>query len=228
LDIADQQERSAQAKSFETDIRDHLSDEKLESFGLDKEDVAYGGFAAEIESDFEKLFIIFIVAMIAVYLILVFQFNSYVQPGLILMAIPIALIGVFPGIFLVKSSLDMISGLGIIALVGIVVNDAIVFIDYYNRQRKKHPEWPLTKTLVYTGQVRFKPIFSTSITTMAAILPLTIGDPFWRGLGTAVISGLLLATFGNLVILPIAISIFEKMKRFVREKRTKCKEPRLN
>ena len=228
LDIADQQERSAKAKQFETDIKSHLSDDKLESFGLDKDDVAYGGFAAEIESDFEKLFIIFIVAMIAVYLILVFQFNSYVQPGLILMAIPIALIGVFPGIWLVRSSLDMISGLGIIALVGIVVNDAIVFIDYFNRQRKKHPEWPLTKTLVYTGQVRFKPIFSTSITTMAAILPLTIQDPFWRGLGTAVIGGLLLATFGNLVILPVAIAIFEKMKRFVREKRTQCKEPRLN
>ena len=226
LDIEDQQERSKEAKLLETDIKNHLTDEKLDSYGVEKDEISYGGFAAEIESDFEQLFMIFIIAMIAVYLILVFQFNSYVQPVMILMAIPIALIGVFPGIWLVDSSLDMISGLGIIALVGIVVNDAIVFIDYFNRQRKKHPEWPLVKTLVYTGQVRFKPIFSTSITTMAAILPLTIQDPFWRGLGTAVVCGLLLATFGNLVVLPIFIVIYEKMKRCIRERRTGCKEAR--
>ncbi|MBU1177966.1 efflux RND transporter permease subunit [Patescibacteria group bacterium] len=227
LDIEDQQERSKEAALLEADIKNNLTTEKLDSYGLEAEDISYGGFAAEIASDFEKLFVIFIIAIIAVYLILVFQFGSYVQPMMILMAIPIALVGVFPGIWLVGSSLDLISGLGIIALVGIVVNDAIVFIDYFNRQRRKYPDWPLVKTLVYTGQVRFKPIFSTSITTMAAILPLTIQDPFWRGLGTAIVAGLLLATIGNLVVLPIVIAIFEKMKRWVREKRTGCREARM-
>ncbi|NQV00401.1 MAG: efflux RND transporter permease subunit, partial [Parcubacteria group bacterium] len=218
LDIEDEK-RAAEAAEFETEIKDYLTKEKLESFGLDEDSVAYGGFASDIDTDFQNLFMIFIIAMVAVYMVLAFQFNSYIQPLLIMMAIPIALIGVFPGIFLVDSSLDMISGLGVIALVGIVVNDAIVFIDYFNRQRKKNPKANLIDTLVYTGKVRFKPIFSTSITTIAAILPLTIGDVFWRGLGTAVIAGLIFATIGNLVVLPIMICMMEKVFAWFRKRR---------
>jgi multidrug efflux pump subunit AcrB len=71
---------------------------------------------------------------------------------------------------------------------------------------------------VETGMVRFKPIFSTSITTIAAILPLTIQDPFWRGLGTAVIAGLIFATLGNLIVLPIVICMFEKIFAWFRKR----------
>ncbi|MBU0612474.1 efflux RND transporter permease subunit [Patescibacteria group bacterium] len=216
LDVAED-DRSGVAGKLETDIKEYLSAEKLESLGLESDGVGYGGFASEIEGDMSSLMNVFIIALIAVYLILVFQFNSYIQPALILMAIPMALIGVFPGLLLVGSSIDMISGLGIIALVGIVVNDAIVFVDYFNRQRKKNPDWSIAEALVYTGKVRFKPIFSTSITTIAGVLPLTMADPFWTGLGTAIIGGLIFSTIGNLVVLPILIYITDRVKKpFVR------------
>ncbi|MFH1598303.1 MAG: efflux RND transporter permease subunit [Patescibacteria group bacterium] len=211
LDVASE-ERSAVASQLQTEIQEYLTEDRLEGLGLDKDDVAYGGWTADIETDFSNLLIIAGVAIIFVYLILVFQFNSYIQPALIMTAVPVALIGVFPGLWLVGSSIDMISGLGVIALVGIVVNDAIVFVDYYNRQRKKNPDWTIPQTLVYTGQVRFKPIFSTSITTMAGVLPLTITDAFWRGLGTAVVAGLIFSTIGNLIILPILLYIEEKIR----------------
>ncbi len=207
---AGSEERAEVAAQLETDIKNHFSDEKLEELHLDKDDISYGGFANEIGTNFNDLIIIFVLALLAVYIILVYQFNSYLQPLLIMLTIPIALIGVFPGIKLVGGTVDMISGLGIIALVGIVVNDAIIFIDYFNRQKKKHPDWSIHKNLIYTGKVRFRPIFSTSITTIVGILPITIIDPFWRGLGTSVISGLIFSTIGTLIILPILINMFTR------------------
>ncbi len=219
---APEKERSKLSAELQADLEKYFDDSKLAALELNDESLSFGGFAAELESDFENLIIVFIIAVIAVLIILIFQFNSYTQPILIMVAVPVALIGVFPGLYLVGSSIDMISGLGIIALVGIVVNDAIVFVDYYNRTRRLNPKWTLSKSLIYTGKVRLKPILSTSITTIAGILPLTIVDVFWRGLGTALVSGLIFATLGNLIVLPILISFIDcfagKCKRKVKRK----------
>lgn len=216
LDIPEN-DRSGAAANLETDIKNYLNEEKLAALGLEIDGVGYGGFASEIQADMSNLQVVFMIAIIAVYLILVFQFNSYIQPGLILMAIPMSFIGVFPALWVVGSSLDMISGLGIIALVGIVVNDAIIFVDYFNRQRQKHPDWSMSEALVYTGKVRFKPIFGTSVTTIAGILPLTLVDPFWTGLGSAIIGGLIFSTLGNLVVLPILLCTADSLKKLPRK-----------
>lgn len=85
-------------------------------------------------------------------------------------------------------------------MIGIVVNDAIVLVSYSNLLRKKG----LTRreALVEAGKIRFRPIFSTSLTTIEGILPLTIILTYWRPIGTAIISGLLFATFGTLIVVP--------------------------
>ncbi len=210
LDVADE-DKAAEITKVQKDIQDYLNKDRLNDFGLDEDSIAYGGFASDIATDFNKLLVTFIIAIIAVFLILAYQFNSYLQPLMIMLAVPVALIGVFPALYAVGSSLDMISGLGVITLVGIVVNDAIVFIDYFNRLRKRDKNQKLSEALVETGKMRFKPIFSTSITTIAAIVPLTIQDPFWRGLGTTVIFGLTFATIGNLIVLPIVINMVERI-----------------
>lgn len=199
--------------AFEQTIRDYLTEDKLVELGLEKDGVSYGGFSVQSAEDYANLQIVFILAIIFVYLILIYQFNSFSQPLLILLTIPIAMIGVFPGLFLVDSSLDMISGLGVIALVGIVVNDAIVFISTYNRYKGEHPELNKYELLARTGRSRFKPILSTSITTIFGILPLTIRDPFWTGLGTSVIAGLIFSTIGTLVIIPIIYSMMMRKKK---------------
>ncbi len=116
----------------------------------------------------------------------------------------------------------MISGLGIIALVGIVVNDAIVFISTFNRYKEEHPDDNLYQRLVRTGYTRFKPIFSTSITTIGGILPLTLTDPFWTGLGTSVISGLVFSTIGTLIAIPILYSIFCNIRHKFSRKKEEC------
>lgn len=204
---------------LDAEIKEYLNKDKLKELGLTKGGVSYGGEFVAFESDYSNLQIVFILAMIAVYLILVYQFYSYFQPALIMMAVPLALIGVFPGLLLVDSSLNMISGLGVIALVGIVVNDAIIFIATDNRYRKEHPEDDPSERLVRTGFTRFKPIFSTSITTIGGILPLTIMDPFWTGLGTSIIAGLVFSTAGTLIAIPVLYSVAISVKAKIRRKR---------
>ena len=191
-------------------VKDYLSTEKLDELGLASDGVIYGGALATFQEDYSNLQIVFILAMIFVYLVLVNQFNSFMQPLLILFTVPLAMIGVFPGLHIVGSSLNMISGLGVIALVGVVVNDAIVFIDAMNRHRKAMPEATWVDVLVHTGYSRFKPIFSTSITTIGGIIPLTLVDPFWQGLGTAIISGLIFSTIGTLIVIPVLYRVFKR------------------
>lgn len=205
---------SVQAPVFEQKIKDYLSEDKLSALGLDpKEGVSYGGVAATQNQDLADLQIVFVIAVLLVYLVLIYQFNSFGQPALILLTIPIALIGVFPGLYLINSSLNFISALGVIALVGIVVNDAIVFITTYNRYKVEHADENLYALLARTGKSRFKPILSTSITTIFGILPLTIRDPFWTGLGTSIIAGLVFSTIGTLVIIPVIYTFFVRKKK---------------
>lgn len=207
-------------------ITDYLTEEKLLSYGLPSDGVSYGGEFSEFESDYSNLQIVFVLAMLAVYLILVYQFYSYLQPALILFAVPLALIGVFPGLLLVGSSLNMISGLGVIALVGIVVNDAIVLISTFNRYKEEYPDDSFNQRLVRAGRTRFKPIFSTSITTIGGILPLTILDPFWTGLGTSIISGLVFSTIGTLIAIPVLYSVGNAMLNRIRRKRSNHEKSR--
>lgn len=187
-------------------VKEYLSEEKVEELGLRADDIVYGGFTASNDENFANLTLVFLLAILAVYLILVYQFNSFIQPGLIMFTVPMALIGVFPGLLAVGSTINMISGLGIVALVGIVVNDAIVFVDYYNRIKKQNEKWDSVRVIIETGRARFKPILSTSITTIFGILPLTINDPFWQGLGTSLITGLICSTIGTLLVFPILLS----------------------
>ena len=208
-------------------IKDYLDEDKLVEYGLPKDGVVYGGEFAEFESDYSNLQIVFILAVIAVYIILVWQFYSYFQPALILFAVPLALIGVFPGLWLINSSLNMVSGLGVIALVGIVVNDAIVFIAAFNRYKTEYPEENISQRLVRTGRSRFKPIFSTSITTIGGILPLTIYDPFWTGLGTAIIAGLIFSTMGTLIAIPTLYSFLHSMGNFLKKKLSFRRQPEI-
>jgi len=200
------------AAILEQEIKDYLTNEKLDELGLESDDVIYGGEFASVMETSSDLQVVFVIAIILVYIVLVYQFNSFGQPIYILFTVPLALIGVFPGLFWTGSTLDMVSGLGVIALVGIVVNDAIVFVDYFNRVRRENPEIPLAQALVETGKARFKPIFTTSITTIGGILPLTINEPFWTGLGTSVVSGLIFSTIGTLIVVPTIIYIFSRRK----------------
>ncbi len=210
--ISIKMDKDGDGPALETEIKNYLSEDKLNEFGLELKDVKYGGEYASVMESSSNLQVVFTIALILVYLVLVYQFNSYGQPFVIMLTIPFGLIGVFPSLFAVGSTLDMVSGLGVIALVGIVVNNAIVYIDSFNKIRKLNPEFSLAQSLSETGRSRLKPILSTTLTTIVGIIPLAIYDPFWTGLGTALISGLIFSSLGTLFVIPALIYAFSRKK----------------
>ena len=195
---------------FNTDV---LTENALvREFGIESANqINLAGADAQQSEDFGNLGLVLILAFLAVYVILINQFNSYTKPILILFTVIFAFAGVFPGLWLFGEALSFISGLGVLALIGIAVNDAIVFVDTLLKNKEKEHLETDTEVLVETGFQRFKPILSTTITTVLGILPLTISDPFWRGLGIAIITGLLFSTFATLVLIPLLYDIFSKL-----------------
>jgi len=142
-----------------------------------------------------------------IFAILIFQFNSLKQTVIVLFSLPLASIGIFPGLSLIGAKLSFPAFLGVVMLTGIVVNDAIVMIDLINQNREK---MDLDDAIVISASERFIPIILTSITTILGILPITIQDEFWRGLGTAVIFGLFTATMLTLIVIPAMFNLWVK------------------
>jgi multidrug efflux pump subunit AcrB len=167
----------------------------------------FQGDAADIDESFNDLFRSMIVGVILIAFTLVLMFNSLKQPLIILITLPLALIGVFPGLFLIGLKLSFPAFLGVVALSGIVVNDAIVLIDRINQNRKSGIE--LKEAIIESAKSRLQPIIITSITTIVGILPLALTNEFWSGLGFSLIFGLAFATILTLIVIPVFYYTFE-------------------
>ncbi|MBF8983687.1 efflux RND transporter permease subunit [Lutibacter sp. B2] len=180
------------------------------SIGFDREQ-------EEVNDYFMNMAKNMIMAMILVYLVLSIQFNSLSQPFVILFSVPLAIIGVFIGLTLVGSYLGLTSLIGMVSLVGIAVNDAIVLVDYINYLRKNGYE--MNEAIKETAMTRFIPVMSTTITTVGGILPLTLKNDFYAPMGYAIIFGLSFATLLTLVIVPILYSLVESMKEYFKNRK---------
>ncbi|WP_432666174.1 efflux RND transporter permease subunit [Wukongibacter baidiensis] len=179
------------------------------SVGFDREQ-------EEVNDYFVNMLKNMVIAMILVYLVLSIQFDSLSQPLVILFAVPMAVIGVFFGLTIVRSYLGLVAFIGIVSLVGIAVNDAIVLVDYINYLRKNGYE--INEAIRETGMTRFIPVMATTITTVGGILPLTLKQEFYAPMGYAIIFGLSFATMLTLVIVPILYSFVESLKVIVKRK----------
>ncbi|TYQ12642.1 UNVERIFIED_CONTAM: multidrug efflux pump subunit AcrB [Acetivibrio alkalicellulosi] len=172
--------------------------------------IQIGGEMEQLEESFEEMMMNMVIALILVFIILTIQFNSMAQPFIILLTVPLSLIGVIAGLFITGNNFGFLSFVGVVALVGIAVNDAIVLIDYINYLRKIG--YDMKEAIVKTGVTRFIPVFATTITTAGGILPITLSDPFFAPLGVTLIAGLCMATVLTLVIVPTVYSIVEGTK----------------
>jgi len=144
----------------------------------------FGGEDQDIQESFLSLYYAMWVSIILIYLILIAQFNSFAQPLIILMSMPLALIGVFWGLFLTGYSLSFPAFIGVVALSGIVVNNAILIIDCINQQRKDGLE--LEAAVLAGVNLRFRPILLTTLTTVLAIIPTSLTDEVWGSLGFSI------------------------------------------
>jgi len=174
--------------------------------------VQISGAIEEQMDAFMDLALLIVVSLILVYLVMASQFESLKMPFIIMFSIPFAFSGVAIALLLTKTTLSVISGIGAVLLIGIVVKNAIVLVDFINLMRERGNE--LNKAILISGRSRLRPVLMTSATTILAMLPLSIstgsGSELWRPMGIAVIGGLIFSTFVTLVLVPVIYAIFGK------------------
>lgn len=171
-----------------------------------------GGFS-EMSKSFSDLWWVILMAAILVYLIMMAQFGSFRFPFIIMFTLPLALIGGIAMLVLTGTSVNTFSLLGFIVLVGVVVNNGIVFIDYTNQLRRKEG-LGLEEAIKKAGKVRMRPILMTAFTTIFGLLPMAVGIGEGTELTTPiarpVLGGLIAATFLTLIFIPVLYHLFEK------------------
>ncbi len=154
-------------------------------------------------------------ACLMIYVILAWLFSSYLQPLTVMMIIPFALIGVVWGHLALGYNLTFLSLIGMVALSGIVVNDSLILVEFYNHDRQRGAT--VTDALIAAGRARLRPILLTTITTVLGLTPLILEQSFQAKflipMGISIAAGLLAATVLILVILPCWILIFDDIKR---------------
>ncbi len=167
---------------------------------------------------FQLLIFAFILAFVLVYMVLASTLESLIQPLTIMFTVPLAFIGVVAAFLLTGETLNLLAMIGVVMLVGIVVNNAIVFLDYVNRLRADGTD--VREALLLAGQRRLRPIFMTTLTTVLALFPLALGlgqgARLQRPLALAVIGGLASATILTLFVIPVVYSIFEDVGQAIR------------
>jgi len=176
--------------------------------------IQMGGLVEEQVKAFKTLILMFILGILLVYMVMAAQFESLKHPFIIMFSIPFALVGVFLALFITRTTLNAMSFIGIVMLVGIVVNNAIVLVDYINEVRKGKIK--LTKAILQAGKHRLRPVLITSLTTVFGMFSLVLssgeGSKMWRPLGITVIGGILVSTLVTLVFVPTLYFIFENKK----------------
>jgi len=171
-----------------------------------------GGTAEQFQESFRTLFLALIIGIILVYAVMAAQFESFLDPFIIMFAIPFAVTGVFLAFLITQKPLSIMGYVGLIMLTGIVVNNAIVLVDYTNILRRRGKG--LYDAIMEAGQRRLRPVLMTTITTVLGLLPLAIskaeGAELWSPLGISVIGGLLFSTVVTLILVPVLYSLFER------------------
>lgn len=183
--------------------------------------------AGELEEQQEAmidLLVIFGISLFLVFLVMAIQFNSLKHPIIILSIIPLTITGVILGLFLTQKELNVMSGIGIIMLVGIVLNNGILLIDRVKQLRNEG--FAVNKAVIESGKDRIRPIFMTTLTTAGGMIPLAFATDASSGyqspLAVVIISGLLFATMITLILIPAIYLVFEDigrgLKRIVNKK----------
>jgi multidrug efflux pump subunit AcrB len=185
-------------KAVEDKIKTFIDDQHYKDIFLD-----YDGVMAKVRESFTDLGRYAVVALLFIFALLILQFNSYLQPLIIFISIVLSFIGGISGLYLSGQPLSFTALLGLVSLMGIVVNNAIVLVDFMNQYRAEHENLSLLEVCQESIDRRFRPIILSTTTTIIGLTPLLLtGGELFRPLATVIMSGLALATVLTLVIVP--------------------------
>ncbi|MCI8441588.1 MAG: efflux RND transporter permease subunit [Provencibacterium sp.] len=174
----------------------------------------FGGSIQTMNEEFAAIFGAMGTAVFLVFMVMAIQFNSIRFSLMVMLSIPFSLIGAFAGLLLTNTTISMTSLMGMILLAGIVVNNAIVLIDYANQLRDEGME--VKRALAKAGRTRLRPILMTTLTTVLGMVPMAIGmgsnAEMMRGMAMVVIGGLSASTILTLILIPTFYLIFSKKR----------------
>jgi hydrophobic/amphiphilic exporter-1 (mainly G- bacteria), HAE1 family len=186
--------------------------------------VHVGGAYEEMMDSFMDLGLLLVISIILVFLVMASQFESMIMPFVIMFSIPFSFTGVILALLVTNTTLSLIAGLGAVLLIGIVVKNGIVLVDYINLMRDRG--MALNTAIAYAGRMRIRPVLMTALTTILAMLPLAMsrgeGSEIWSPMGIALIGGLTFSTLVTLVLVPVVYGIVSR--RGERDKIRKVRE----
>ena len=186
---------------------------------------SFGGEYEEQQEAFASLTFAAILALVLVYMVMASQFESLRDPFIILFSIPLAFIGVVLTLLLTKTTFNMQGFLGVIVLVGIVVNNAIVLIDYTNLLRREHG-YSLRDAVSTGGRARLRPILMTTVTTVLGLMPMALGlgegGELQAPMARVVIGGLTTSTLITLVFIPMVYMTVEEFSERAKARRERA------
>ncbi|WP_216827876.1 efflux RND transporter permease subunit [Alkalihalobacterium elongatum] len=180
------------------------------------------GYSVSMSGDLEaqqeamqEMLIILGIALFLVYVVMAVQFNSLKHPLIVMSIIPMTITGVILGLFITQMELSIMSAMGVVMLIGIVLNNAILLID--RTKQLRNADYQVAEAVIEAGKSRLRPIFMTTLTTVGGMLPLAlatgVSSSYQSPLATVVISGLLFATMITLVLIPAVYLLFEDITR---------------
>ena len=174
--------------------------------------VKIGGSYEDQQDTFADMGLLLALIVMLVFVVMASQFESLKKPFIIMMAVPFAISGVILALWITNTTLDMIGALGVVMLVGIVVKNGIVLVDYINLMRDRGYE--LNEAIALSGQSRLRPVLMTAATTILGMLPMALsrseGSEMWIPMGIVVIGGLLVSTVVTLLVVPVLYSIMSR------------------
>lgn len=182
-------------------VTDRYTASKLAEFNLKPSDVTFDlGQESDNQNSFKSLALAFPIVLLAIYLLLLTQFRSFLQPLLIFMALPFSFFGIALGLYYTHNAFSFFSMLGFFALIGLSIKNTILLTDYAN-QAKRAGMGSIDAIVAALGE-RFRPLIATSLTAVVSLIPLAISSPFWQSLAVTLIFGLLSSTFLVITVFP--------------------------
>jgi len=189
-------------------------------------EISVAGSAQMQEESFANIFMSLVLAIIFIYLLLASQFESFVDPLAIMLSLPLAVVGALLALFVWHSTINIISLIGIVMLMGLVTKNAILLIDFIKQQRRKGIE--RTQAILIAGPIRLRPILMTTFAMIFGMVPVALGlgegAGFKAPMGRAVIGGLISSTMLTLVVVPVVYTILDDIVAYFLGRATVKKE----
>ncbi|MDP4280829.1 MAG: efflux RND transporter permease subunit [Bacteroidota bacterium] len=172
--------------------------------------IDYGSSIENMQDSFKSLVMLLMLSMVLVYIVMASQFESYIEPFIIMFSIPFAFTGVFIALFIFHATINVISLIGTVMLIGIVVKNGIILVDYTNLMVDRG--YSLKKAVIMAGRSRLRPVIMTSLTMILAMIPMIVstgsGSETWRPMAIAIFGGLTFSTLVTLILIPTIYTIF--------------------